>query len=126
MELSLALNSKPERLATGVAVAVNGEMDLCFIITQCTAFKLQASFDAGNSYNDVAGSSTLMGAAGTLTAGTTYLQSLTRCRADHLKAVFSGTNPIVSLIRRYDKQAPPIGIDRTIQRTIIDPVAGTA
>ncbi len=125
-EVSLALNSKPERLTTGTAIAVNGEMDLCFVISQCTAWKLQASFDGGNSYNDVEGSSTLMGTSGTLLVGTTYLQSLIRCRADHLKPVFSGTNPVCSVIRRYDKQAPPIGYSKTVQRTIVDPVAGTA
>lgn len=125
-ELSMALNSKVDPLTSGTAVQVNGEMDLCFIITNCTAFKLQGSMDGGSTYQDIAGSSSLLGAAGTLTLSTPYVLSLTRCRQGWLKAVFSGTNPVVNLMRRYMKQQPLPGLVRTVQTTIVDPVAGTA
>lgn len=124
-ELSLARNSDFARIASGAAVAVNGAFDISFVITQCTAFKLQGSMDGGSTYADVAGSSTPLGASGTLTAGTTYMVSCTRCRFSHLKPVFSGTNPTVSYIRRVMRQAPITIPDPVTQTTIIDPVAGT-
>lgn len=125
-EVSLARNADIERILTNGVVAVAGAFDVTFIASQCTAFKLQGSLDGGSTYNDIAGSSTLLGASGTLTAGTTYSLSLTRCRFDHIKAIFSGTNPVVSYVRRVLRQAPVLNLDRTLQTTIIDPVAGTA
>lgn len=125
-EVSLARNADIQRILTTVAVAVDDAFDMVFIISQCTAFKLQGSSDAGANYADILGSSSLLGVSGTLTAGTTYTLSLTRCRFDHVKPIFSGTNPVVNYVRRAIRQSPVVGLDRTIQTTIIDPVLGTA
>lgn len=125
-ELSLALNADVNAVATGGIITVNQAIDLCFILTNCTSFKLQGSMDAGVTYNDIAGSSTKLGASGTLTLGNTYVESLTNCRFDHVKPVFAGTNPVCFAVRRYIRQSPIVGLDRTKQLTIIDPVAGTA
>jgi hypothetical protein len=125
-DLSLALNTDMARLATATGYTVNGEMDMCFVISQCTSFKLQGSFDGGSTYNDLAGTSTLLGTSGTLTASAAYLLSLVRCRCTHIKPVFSGTNPSVVLMRHWTRQAPKVSLDKTLQRTIVDPIAGTA
>ena len=125
-EQTLARNCVCNQIATGAVVAVAGAYDTEFVIANCTAFKLQGSMDGGSTYNDVAGSSTLLGASGTLTLTTTYLLGLTRCRFDHLKPVFSGTNPVVSYIRRVIRQAPVTIPDTTQQVVISDPIAGTA
>lgn len=125
-EFCLAQNCDVQRIASGAAVATDDAQDLAFIIAQCTSFKLQGSLDGGSTYNDIAGSSTLVGAAGTLTAGTTYTLALTKCRFDHVKPVFAGSNPVVSYCRGWIRQSPKIGIDTTIQVKIIDPIAGTA
>lgn len=126
MEICLAQNADVERVLTGVAVLVDRAFDMAFIIAQCTAFKLQGSSDGGSTYNDIAGSSTLLGAAGTLTAGVTYTLSLTRCRFDHVKPVFSGTNPVVSYVRQGIRQSPSANVVAGTQIKIIDPALGTA
>lgn len=125
-DLSLARNADVGRILTTVAVAVDDAQDISFFITQCTAFKLQGSMDGGSTYNDILGSSSLLGASGTLTASLAYCLSLTKCRFDHVKPVFSGTNPTVIYCRNYIRQSPKVGLDSTLQCTIIDPIAGTA
>jgi hypothetical protein len=124
-EQTLARNCVCNQIASGAVVAVAGAYDVSFVINQCTAFKLQGSMDNGTTYNDIAGSSTNLGTSGTLTLTTTYLLSLTRTRFSHVKPVFSGTNPVVSYIRRVIRQAPVNIPDTTQQVVIIDPVAGT-
>lgn len=126
MEVSIAQNADINRILTNGVIAVDRAFDIAFLFTQCTSFKLQGSSDGGNSYADIAGTSSLMGAAGTYTAGTAYTLSLTRCRFDHLKAVFSGTNPTCIAYRGGIRQSPKIGRDKTIQLTIVDPALGTA
>lgn len=126
MEVSLARNADVQRILNNGVIAVDRAFDLCFLVSQATAFKLQGSSDAGATYGDIAGSSTLVGAAGTLTVTTAYAISLTRCRFDHIKAVFSGTNPVCMAVRSSSRQAPKVAIDNTVQLTIIDPALGTA
>lgn len=126
MEVSLALNCDEAAILNNGTIAVNNAMDMCFVAQNCTAFKLQGSSDGGSTYGDIKGTSSLLGAAGTLTASVSYMLSLTRCRFDHIKAVFSGTNPTCTVIRRYIRQSPIVSLDRTKQVTIIDPILGTA
>ena len=125
-EFSLARNSVVTVAATTVAITVNDAFDISFIITNCTAFKLQGSFDGGTTYSDIAGSGTVLGAAGVLTLGSPYVMSLTRCRASHIKPVFSGTNPVVTVVRRVTRVVPVNLPGTSAAVTLIDPVAGTA
>lgn len=126
MEVSLARNADVQRILTTGTIKTDRAFDLCFLVTQATSFKLQGSADDGNSYNDIEGSSTLVGATGTLTASVAYAISLTRCRFDHVKAIFAGTNPTCIAVRQSARQSPKADHDNAIQVTIIDPIAGTA
>ena len=125
-EISLARNSVVTVAATTVAIACNDAFDFSFLITNCTAFKLQGSFDGGSTYSDIAGSGSVLGAAGTLTLGSAYIMSLTRCRASNIKPVFSGTNPVVLVVRRVTRVVPVNLPGTSAAVTLIDPVAGTA
>lgn len=125
-DVSLALNADIQQIATNGTLAVNDALDVSFIINNCTAFKVQGSVDGGSTYNDIAGSGSKLGTAGTLTTTVTYTLSFIRTRFDHLKVVYSGTNPVCSFIRRWIRQSPLTTLDRTKQLTIVDPVAGTA
>lgn len=125
-DISLALNAAVQALATNTAIKVDGALDISFLVTNCTAFKLQGSSDNGSTFNDIKNSSTLLGASGTLTASVGYIVTLVRCRFSHLKAIFSGSNPTCMVVRRWIRQSPVVGLDKTKQLTLIDPELGTA
>ena len=125
-DMSLALNADINVCTSGTAIAVSAAYDITFIISNCTSFKLQGSIDGVVSYADLAGTSSTLGASGTLTLTTTYTLSMVRCRPGFLKPVFSGTNPSVVCVRRRLRQSPKIGLVRTTQNTITDPQYGTA
>lgn len=121
-EMSLSLNSPMSMQATSATggIAVDGAYDISFVFPKCTSGKLKGSSNGGSSYTDIAGS------AFTGTGTNVPSISLIRCRFDHVQATFAGSGGLCVIIRRFTRQAPSPSLDRAVNITIADPIAGTA
>jgi hypothetical protein len=120
--ISLSLNSTIQTVASSsTGVAVNDAFDVTFVAPLATSLKVQGSSDNGSTYNDIA--TTAVTGNGTTDAPSVSLQ---RPRFTHLRPVFSGAGSACCCIRQHLRNQPPASLDKTKNKTIIEPILGVA